>query len=126
MFFTEKDGYKKSEVNAKIESMANEIEYLKFALEEKDKLNISLATALEKTRHIQESTKSLYDLKLQKVLILYKAFRKVLTLFLCFTHKLKSLKNLKSLFLNFQKHLRVVLMIPTQKIFNNLLLQKLT
>ena len=42
MFFTEKDGYKKSEVDQKIESLTNEVEYLKFSLEEKDKLNIKL------------------------------------------------------------------------------------
>ena len=105
MFFTEKDGYKKSEVNAKIESMANEIEYLKFALEEKDKLNISLATALEKTRHIQESTKSLYDLKLQKVLILYKAFSQSLNTVFVLYPQIEEFEELKKSFFKLSKAL---------------------
>ena len=105
MFFSEKDGYNKSQVDQKIESLTNEIEYLKFALEEKDKLNISLATALEKTRHIQESTKSLYDLKLQKVLILYKAFSQSLNTVFVLYPQIEEFEELKKSFLKLSKAL---------------------
>ena len=69
MFLHEKDGYNKKQVNTKIESMHKELTNLKRSLEEKDKLNLGLATALEKSKEIEASTFNLYELKIKKILI---------------------------------------------------------
>ena len=105
MFLTEKEGFNKSQVEEKINSLTSEIEYLKYALEEKDKLNLGLATALEKTRHIEASTKSLQELKMQKVLILYKTFSQSLnTVFLLYP-QIEEFDELKKSFQKFSKAL---------------------
>lgn len=101
MFLTENNGYNKAQVDQKIESLSNELEYLKFAVEEKDKVNLNLASALEKTKQIQESTKSLYRLKLQKALILYKTFSQNLnTVFLLYP-QIEEFEELKKSFQKF-------------------------
>lgn len=85
MFLHEKDGYNKKQVNTKIESMHKELTNLKRSLEEKDKLNLGLATALEKSKEIEASTFNLYELKIKKILILYrnlaKSFNTLFTLY---------------------------------------------
>ena len=72
MFSSEKHGYNKKEVDKKINSILVELSQLKQTLIEKDKLNIALATALEKARQIEVSAQNLYELKIQKVQIICK------------------------------------------------------
>lgn len=76
MFLTEKDGYNKKQVDAKLADMLAELTLLKRSLEEKDKLNFGLAGALEKSKEIEASAQNLYELKIKKILILYKNLAK--------------------------------------------------
>lgn len=105
MFLTESNGYNKAQVDQKIERLSNELEYLKFAVEEKDKVNLNLATALEKTKQIQLSTKSLYELKLQKALILYKTFSQNLNTVFVLYPQIEEFDELKKSFQKFSKAL---------------------
>lgn len=76
MFSSEANGYKKKEVDEKLNSLLIELTSVKNSLKEKDKLNIGLANALEKSKIIETSSKNLYELKTQKILILYKSLEK--------------------------------------------------
>ena len=49
---------------------------LKRSLEEKDKLNLGLANALEKSKAIEATSKNLFELKLQKISYVYKNLEK--------------------------------------------------
>ena len=72
MFTSEKHGYAKKEVDEKVNELLNENAKLRQQIIEKDKLNLGLASALEKARQIELSAQNLYDLKTQKVLIMCK------------------------------------------------------
>ena len=69
MFLRENDGYNKKQVEKKVSELCH-------ALEEKDKLNLGLAAALEKSKEIEASSQKLYELKVQKVLILFRNLEK--------------------------------------------------
>jgi len=76
MFLIEKDGYNKAEVDKKIASLTLSITNLKHSIEEKDKLNLGLANALEKAKQIEASASNLYSLKIQKIIVLYHSLEK--------------------------------------------------
>lgn len=70
MFSNEKQ--KKKESGNELIELQDEITRLRKLLAEKDRLNLGLATALEKARQIELSAQNLYELKIQKVLIMCK------------------------------------------------------
>ena len=70
MFSNEKQ--KKKESGKELIELQDEITRLRKLLAEKDRLNLGLATALEKARQIELSAQNLYELKIQKVLIMCK------------------------------------------------------
>ena len=70
MFSSEK--HKKKESDKEVNNLQDEITRLRKLLAEKDRLNLGLATALEKARQIELSAQNLYELKIQKVLIMCK------------------------------------------------------
>lgn len=78
MFSNEINGYNKKEVNKKINDMLKEMANIKQKLHEKDKLNLGLANALEKSKEIEASAKNLFELKLQKISYVYKNLEKTL------------------------------------------------
>ena len=101
MFLSEKDGYNKKQVNAKLDSLNKKISSLTKSLEEKDKLNIGLATALEKSKAIEASTHNLYELKIKKVLILYKNLAKSINTLFTLYPQIEEFDDLKKSFENF-------------------------
>ena len=98
MFLQEKDGYNKKQVSTKIESMLKEMAVLKRSLEEKDKLNLGLATALQKSKQIEASTQNLYELKIKKILILYKNLAKSFTTLFTLYPQIEELDDIKKAF----------------------------
>ena len=76
MFSSEINGYNRKEVNNKINDMLKEMAALKQRLKEKDKLNLGLANALEKSKAIEATSKNLFELKLQKISYVYKNLEK--------------------------------------------------
>lgn len=76
MFSSETNGYNKKQVDKKINELLSEMSSLNKVLQEKNKLNLGLANALKKEKEIEASAKNLYDLKIKKILILYKNLEK--------------------------------------------------
>ena len=82
MFSTEKNGYNKQEVDEKFNQMLIEISALKNNNNQINKLNLNLVNALDKSKEVLASSKNIFNLKVQKIMIIYQtlenAFKKLL------------------------------------------------
>lgn len=96
MFSNEINGYNKKEVNKKINDMLKEMANIKQKLHEKDKLNLGLANALEKSKEIEASAKNLFELKLQKISYVYKNLEKTLQNLFRSYHQIAELSDIKT------------------------------
>ena len=119
MFSHQKDGYNQKEVETKINSMLGEMTNLRRAMEEKDRLNIGLANALRKTKEIEASSQNLYELKIQKMLILYRSLEKSFnTLFMLYP-QIEELDDIKKSFDKFSEAAISTLRIEDNKTIND-------
>lgn len=119
MFSHEKDGFNKKEVEKKINILLNELAELHRTLEEKDKLNIGLANALKKSKEIEARTQNLYELKIQKLLILYKNLAKSFNTLFTLYPQLEELDDLKKSFDKFSDAAISTLRIDDNKNIND-------
>lgn len=99
----EKDGYKKAEVDKKIASLLLEIKNLKHSNEEKDKLNLGLASALEKAKQIESSATNLFKLKTQKIVVLYNNLEKSFSNLFKLYPQLAEFNDIRKIFEEFSK-----------------------
>ncbi|MBR2433234.1 MAG: hypothetical protein IKB21_01340, partial [Clostridia bacterium] len=83
--------------------MLSELTNLRRAMEEKDKLNIGLANALRKSKEIEASSQNLYDLKIQKLLILYKNLAKSFNTLFTLYPQIEELDDIKKSFDKFSE-----------------------
>ena len=119
MFSHQKDGYNQKEVETKINSLLGEMTNLRRAMEEKDRLNIGLANALRKTKEIEASSQNLYELKIQKMLILYRSLEKSFnTLFMLYP-QIEELDDIKKSFDKFSEAAISTLRIEDNKTIND-------
>ena len=119
MFSHQKDGYNQKEVETKINSLLGEMTNLRRAMEEKDRLNIGLANALRKTKEIEASSQNLYELKIQKMLILYRSLEKSFnTLFMVYP-QIEELDDIKKSFDKFSEAAISTLRIEDNKTIND-------
>ena len=119
MFSHQKDGYNQKEVETKINSLLSELTNLRRAMEEKDKLNIGLANALRKSKEIEASSQNLYDLKIQKLLILYKNLAKSFNTLFTLYPQIEELDDIKKSFDKFSEAAISTLRIEDNKTIND-------
>lgn len=74
MFTNETNGYNKAQVEGKIAELEDVVDKLSRACQEKDMVNIKLATAVEKAKQIESSSNNLMSLKFKKFMVIYKTF----------------------------------------------------
>ncbi|MDD2445536.1 MAG: hypothetical protein PHX09_01850 [Clostridia bacterium] len=119
MFSIEKNGYSKNDVNNAITILKTEIAKLSKTCKEKEVINIKLASAVDKAKQIQYSSKNLSDLKLQKYMVLYKGFEKDLNNLLSFS-QFDNVNLIKNLFNKFTQNIKSVLFDDSTSSINDL------
>ena len=119
MFSHQKDGYNQKEVETKINDLLSELTNLHRAMEEKDKLNIGLANALKKSKEIEASSQNLYELKIQKMLILYKNLAKSFNTLFTLYPQIEELDDIKKSFDKFSEAAISTLRIEDNKTIND-------
>jgi len=119
MFLTEKEGYSKAEVDKKISTLLLEMKNLKHSNEEKDKLNLGLATALDKAKQIESSAANLYKLKTQKIIVLYHNLEKSFSSLFKLFPQLAELNDIKKMFDEFAKTVETSLKSDMPKDINS-------
>ena len=120
-FSTEKNGYKKQDVNLYIESLQKEISSWKnrclkaeadyFSLKEKQEeirengqnIAIALTAAIEKAKQIEASSKNVYNLKIQQISILYDRWEMLLNEVMSRYPDLEDSHNIKVMLKDFKK-----------------------
>lgn len=119
MFSIEEDGYDKAEVDKKIATLTLDITNLKHSNEEKDRLNLGLANALEKAKQIEASSTNLYNLKTQKIIVLYHNLEKSFANLFKLYPQVAEFNDLKKLFDEFAKTVEVSLKTEMSKNINS-------
>lgn len=74
MFSTETNGYNKIEVDKKMAEFENLVAKLTRTCNEKDTVNLKLASAVEKANQIESSSKNLMRLNFKKFMVIFKGF----------------------------------------------------
>lgn len=115
MFANETNGYNKIEVNAKIEELEKTIKRLSRNCQEKDVVNIKLATAVEKAKQIESSSNNLMSLKLKKFMVIYKNFEKSFATLFYNYPQLANISALKNILTKFKNEINSVM----EKDFSN-------
>lgn len=126
-FNTEKNGYKKLEVDDYIENLQKELLQWKnrsikaeadyFAIKEKqeeirvngENIAIALTAAIEKAKQIESSSKNVYKLKIQQISILYDRWEMLLNEMMTKYPQLEDSHNIKSMLDDFKKAIENVL-----------------
>lgn len=119
MFLIEEKGYNIAEVDKKIASLMFEITALKHSNEEKDKLNLGLATALDNAKQIEASSSNLYKLKTQKIIILYQNLEKSFANLFKLYPQVAEFNDIKKLFDEFAKAVETSLKPDISKSINS-------
>jgi len=102
MFSTETNGYKKTEVEVKITELENMVAKLMRTCQEKDTVNIKLATAVEKANQIESSSKNLMYLNFKKFMVIYKSFEQAFANLFRNYPQLESISVLKNILIKFK------------------------
>lgn len=119
MFNIEKDGYCKAEVDARFNQMLSEISSLKHNSNHINKLNLALVSALEKAKEIDMSSKNIFRLKIQKIMLIYQTLEKSFNKLLQKFPQIENVSDIKDEFTDFSTNLQEILKDDI-KIINNL------
>ena len=116
MFTSETNGYNKIEVENKITELEEKIFELEELIDklsrncqEKDLVNIKLATAVEKAKQIESSSNNLTSLKFKKFMVIYKTFEQSFATLFYNYPQLANISALKNILTQFKNDVNLIM-----------------